>query len=60
MDIQFYIEKKNTISQKFPLYYLVVRVHKSAGAVTVRDKGGSRKSERISMEEFDARFAPVE
>ena len=60
MEIQFYIEKKNTISQKFPLYFVVVRFHKKAGEVTVRDKGGSKKSERMKVEEFNARFAPVE
>lgn len=58
-DIQFYIEKRNTISQKFPLMYVVLRVSKKAGKVTVQDKNKSRKSETIPMADFEARFAAV-
>lgn len=57
MEIQFYIEKKNTIDQKFPLMYVVLRVQKRAGKVTVQDKGKSQKSETISLEDFRARFS---
>ena len=59
MEIQLYIEKKNTINQKLPLMFVVLRVAKRAGKVTVQDKGKSQKSETMSMEDFSARFAPV-
>lgn len=59
MEIQLYIEKRNTISQKFPLMFVVLRVAKRAGKVTVQDKGKSRKSETMPIEDFEARFAPV-
>lgn len=56
---ELYIEKKNTINQRFPLMYLVLRIQKRAGKVTVQDKGKSRKSETMKLEEFEARFAPA-
>lgn len=59
MEIQFYIEKRNTINQKFPLMFLVLRVQKRVGKVTVQDKGKSRASETISVEDFNARFSPA-
>jgi len=59
LEIQFYVEKRNTINQKFPLRYIVLRVAKRAGKVTVQDKGKSQKSETMSVEDFNARFAPA-
>lgn len=59
MEIQFYIEKRNTISQKFPLMFVVLRVAKRAGKVTVQDKGKSLKSETMPLADFEARFAPM-
>ena len=59
LEIQFYVEKRNTINQKFPLHFIVLRVAKRAGKVTVQDKGKSQKSETMSVEDFNARFAPA-
>ncbi len=59
MDIQLFIEKRNTISQKFPLKYLVIRIAKRAGKVTVQDLGKSLKSETMPIEDFEARFAAL-
>jgi hypothetical protein len=55
--LEIYIEKRNTINQKFPLQFLVLRVGKRT--VTVQDKGKSRKAESIKIEDFNARFIPV-
>lgn len=58
-EIQFYIEKRNTISMKHPMKYIVLRVAKKAGKVTVQDYGQSRKSETMPLADFEARFAPI-
>ncbi len=59
MEIQLYIEKRNTISQKFPLRYMVLRVAKKAQKVTVQDTGKSQKSETMPLADFVARFKEI-
>lgn len=59
MEIQLYIEKRNTISQKFPLRFVVLRFAKRTQKVTVQDLHKSQKSETMPLEDFEARFAPV-
>ena len=59
MDVQLYVEKKNTISQRFPLMFVVIRFQKKAGKVTIQDKGKSRKAETLKLADFEARFAPT-
>lgn len=57
--MELFIEKRNTISQKFPLMFVVLRVQNKAQKVTVQDKNKSRKSETISFGDFAARFIPA-
>lgn len=59
MEIQLYIEKHNTISQKFPLKFMVLRVMKRAQKVVVQDTGKSQKAETMPIADFEARFAPI-
>jgi hypothetical protein len=49
-----FVEKRNTINQKWPLMFVILKWGRKN--VTVQDKGKSRKAECIKVEDFNARF----